>query len=111
MNRKIWPRSSAVILCIIGWRSQLTIHGNLAKRVVIATQNASFEDLIIDGVSGFLVPQDDNAELTACLDRVWKMTPDERGKIALRGFQSVERMKPAKAIKELIALFDAIIKR
>jgi glycosyltransferase involved in cell wall biosynthesis len=44
-------------------------------RPVIATAGVSFEELITDGVSGAIVPQDDDAELARAMIDLWQAPP------------------------------------
>ena len=78
-------------------------------RVVIGTYGASFEQLIEDGVNGFLVSQNDDIELASCIQRVWDMSPIEREKMGNNAFKSLGRMNPHNTTEQLIAFFEEII--
>jgi len=77
-------------------------------RVVIGTHGASFDQVIEDGVSGFLVSQEDDRELASCMERVWRMSPEERDRIGSRAARSLDRMRPEAAIAPLIDLFEEV---
>jgi glycosyltransferase involved in cell wall biosynthesis len=77
-------------------------------RVVIGTRGASFDQLIEDGVSGFLVSQEDDHELASCMERVWRMSPEERDGLGSRAARSLDRMRPEAAIAPLIDLFEEV---
>ena len=71
------------------------------KRVVIGTRTASFDQVIRDGVNGFLVSQRDDEELSSCMDRVWNMNLSERERIGLEAYRSLEKMNPQAAIRRV----------
>lgn len=79
------------------------------RRVVIATRGASFEQLIEDGVNGFLVSQSDDAELSNRMESTWQMDLKHREKIGDAAHRSLERLKPEHAIQSLVALFESVV--
>ena len=81
------------------------------ERVVIATHGASFDQVIEHGINGFLVAQDDDAELLTHMDRIWRLPPETRREIGSRAARSLERMRPDIAIPALVSLFDQTIRR
>jgi glycosyltransferase involved in cell wall biosynthesis len=78
------------------------------RRVVIGTYGASFEQLIENGVNGFLVSQDDDGELASCMERAWQMPTQERDRIGDRAAHTLQRMRPEHAIGALVSLFDEV---
>lgn len=79
------------------------------RRVVIATKNASFEQLIADGETGFLVDQDDGAALGQRMEQVWRMDPAAREHIGDRAAQSLDRLRPQQATRALVDYYQATI--
>ena len=78
------------------------------RRVVIGTYGASFEQLLEDGINGFLVSQDDDGDLASCMERVWRMHPQERDRIGDRAVQTLQRMRPEHAIRPLVHLLEGV---
>ena len=79
------------------------------ERIVVGTHNASFDQLIQDGVNGFLVSQNNDSELCSCMDRVWNMDSTERKRIGKNACKTMERMDPHRAAKRLTAFFEEVI--
>lgn len=75
-------------------------------RVVVATRDASFEQLIEDGANGFLVSQDDNSELADTIEKVWKMPADQRDAIGNAARRTLERLRPEEALSKLITFYE-----
>jgi glycosyltransferase involved in cell wall biosynthesis len=80
-------------------------------RVVIGTYGASFEQLIQHEVNGFLVSQEDDDELASVIERVWRMSPDDRDRIGRRAAGSLHRLRPENAIQPLIQLLEEVARR
>jgi glycogen(starch) synthase len=74
-------------------------------RVVIATHDASFDQVIKDGKNGFLVPQEDDAALARSMERVWRMPPEKREAMGARAAETLRRMEPHAAARDLAAFF------
>jgi glycosyltransferase involved in cell wall biosynthesis len=79
------------------------------SRVVIASRGASFEQLITDGESGFLVPQEDDAALEACIERVWRMPVSERGTIGAAAAQAMKRLEPRRTVADLVRFYKEVL--
>jgi len=79
------------------------------RRVVVATRDASFEQLIDHGISGFLVSQTDDSELVDQVAQVWEMDRYDRAQIGEAACNVLDRLKPARAIGNLLELFDSIV--
>jgi glycogen(starch) synthase len=78
-------------------------------RVVIGTHEASFDQLIRHGESGFLVSQTDDGELEATMRRAWEMPAMERAQMGRRAAETLERMRPEQAVPELIGFFEEVL--
>jgi glycosyltransferase involved in cell wall biosynthesis len=80
-------------------------------RVVIGTYGASFEQLIQPEVSGFLVSQEDDDELATAIERVWRMSPEDRDRLGRRAAESLHRLRPENAVPPLIQLLEEVTRR
>ena len=81
------------------------------ERVVIGTHGASFDQLIEDGVNGFLVSQKNDEELSACIESLWNMRAEKRRRIGLLASNSIARLKPTDAISKLMLFYEEAISR
>jgi glycosyltransferase involved in cell wall biosynthesis len=79
------------------------------KRIVIGTEGASFDQLIRHGVSGFLVSQSDDDDLSSRMEQVWRMDAGDRERIGTEASLSLERLKPENAIRRLVAFYEEVI--
>lgn len=75
-------------------------------RVVIGTHGTSFEELITDGVNGFLVPPDNPPALADKMIAAWR---DERlASISAAAKEQVLEFAPAKTIPELLSYYSEL---
>jgi len=78
-------------------------------RLLIATRDASFEQLIIDGQNGLLVSQEDDEQLLQALSDAWTMDTAQRHRLGDAATLTVERFSPERAIQPLLALYHRTI--
>jgi glycosyltransferase involved in cell wall biosynthesis len=77
-------------------------------RLVVATRDASFEQLIDDGVNGLLVSQDDDSQLTAAMSKAWTMPAAQRAAFGEAARGSLARLHPETALQALIDMFRGV---
>jgi len=76
------------------------------RRVVIGTRGASFDQLIRHGESGWLVSQQDDAELLRCMHQAWDTPPERREAMGRQAAAAIQRMHPQQAIARLIDYYE-----
>ena len=76
------------------------------KRVVVATQDASFEQLIDHQSNGFLAPQNNEDVLAEQIHHAWNLTDTERTQIGAAAHTTMLRLTPTRTIGTLIRLFE-----
>lgn len=81
------------------------------KKVVIGTRGASFEQLIEDGRSGFLVEIDDRRELLDAMLRVMKMTDDEKTAMGEAAFERLSECSEQKIYEQMMDYYEIILNR
>ena len=81
------------------------------ERVVVATEEASFEQLIEHGQNGFLTPQGDDQALAAQIEHAWNLSDSERARIGSHARRSLERLSPERAIGRLVGLFERVVSK
>lgn len=77
--------------------------------IVVGTEGASFEQLITDGVHGFLADRGDVASLTKTVVRALQLAPHERVAMAAAARERMARMSPAVAVSELLSYYTRVI--
>ena len=75
------------------------------RRPVIATRDASFEELIEPGVNGELVTQDNNEALATAMIHYWRLAQDRRSAMGEASERALERFAPSRVIPPLIELY------
>lgn len=79
------------------------------RRIVIGTRGASFEQLIEDGVSGFLAPVDSPVELLGVVEKMLAWPDMERLKMGELAAQRIEALRPEIVITRLVAFYESVI--
>ena len=80
-------------------------------RVVIGTRGASFEELIEDGQSGFLVEREDPAGLARAIRAALDLNEVDRERIGRRAKERISAFGPAETIPVLEAYYRSAIER
>ncbi|HOQ38533.1 MAG TPA: glycosyltransferase family 4 protein [Acetivibrio sp.] len=79
-------------------------------KVVIGTERASFEQLITDGVNGFLSVVDSPESLKSCIDKVMSMEEAELIKMGEAARARVEKMAPEIIYQQVYELYQRTIR-
>ena len=79
-------------------------------KVVIGTDGASFEQLIIHGKSGLLCKIGDSEDLMKKIEQAALMTEDQKFQMGKRAQMRIERLKPDLAVNRLLRLYEYTIK-
>lgn len=80
-------------------------------QIVIGTNGASFEQLIDDGVNGFLIERENEEQLYDKMVKVTKLSQDERENICKRAKETVERLRPEKIYPQVVEIYEKAIKK
>lgn len=78
-------------------------------KVVIGTNGTSLEELIIDGVNGFLVPPDDPESLSEKMIAAW--TDERLSEMSAAAKQQVLEFAPEKTIPSLLSYYSEVLSR
>ena len=81
------------------------------SKPIIATQDASFDELIAHGVSGELVPQDDAEALEEAMVRYWRMPMAELDRLGRGATEALRRLAPDKVLPSLESLYTEAMNR
>ena len=74
--------------------SNACIESMALGKVVIATDGASFEQIIVDGENGFLCKRDDAVSFFEGIDKVYGLTPEQKKRIESNARNTVKRLAP-----------------
>ena len=80
-----------------------------AQQIVIGTRGTGFEDLMEDGVNGFLVRSEAAEELELAIRRVLSLTSDEKASLKERALHRIQRTDPQEAVQQLIRYYQRAI--
>lgn len=80
-------------------------------KVVIGTRGTSFEQLIEDGVNGFLCEKDDPDSLLETVEHVVALEPARRDEIGRRGLSRTRDLAPEKIVRELEQLYRRVLEQ
>lgn len=78
-------------------------------KVVIATTNSCFEQVITSGLSGFLVCPNDSKALEEKILEVWQLDDQTLIKVGEAAKEAISRLHPDHAIPRLIAYYESLI--
>jgi glycosyltransferase involved in cell wall biosynthesis len=76
-------------------------------KVVIGTNGATFDELIIDGVNGFLVPPNDPAALSEKLISAW--TAPDLAVLSEAARQRIQEFAPEKTVTSLLRYYTEVL--
>lgn len=78
-------------------------------KVVIGTSGASFEQLIEDGKSGFLMERENEKMLIDVIQYVYSLPEEQRDEIGREAQKRIEAMRPEKIVKQLLKFYQSVI--
>lgn len=87
------------------------VEAMMHARPVIACRDASFEQLIRHGESGFLVAQDDGQDLAAAVSHCLSLPQEERDRIGEAARARTARLAPEHALPALLLAWEHAIKK
>ena len=80
-------------------------------RVVVATTGSCFEQLIVDGRSGLLIPPDNVAALSEAIARAWTMSAAQRQAMGQEAQRRIDQLRPQQALPRLMEYYAQVIRR
>ena len=78
-------------------------------KVVIGTRDASFDQLIVDEESGFLVERENKKDLIRVIDRALQLEPEQIKNISIKAKKRIEAMKKDKILDEIMTFYVGAI--
>ncbi|MBQ8945675.1 MAG: glycosyltransferase family 4 protein [Lachnospiraceae bacterium] len=81
------------------------------KKPVIGTNGAGFEQLITDGVNGFLIGRDSADDLVKTADRIINMSDEELNIIGEKAFERIRQMKPKDTLDKTLGIYSEVLSK
>ena len=79
------------------------------KKIVIGTRGTSFEELITDGVNGFLCDKDSPESLFEVIALVMQMTSTRCAEVGEKAYQRTAELSPDRIVNKLISIYTRAI--
>lgn len=113
-HRRLYPfiKSAEVILqpSYMENLSNACMEAMAFGKIVIGTIGASYEQLITDGVNGFLIKRGSAADLYRSVCRAMDLTEAEKKRMGILAQKRIEKMKPEISIKKLLQYYNSIFR-
>ena len=114
VREQLYPVIKNAECCLLPSRienlSNACIEAMAMGKIVVATNGASYEQLIDDRVSGFLCERDNPASYLKAVDEVLAMSTEERNKIGLKAIEVTKRLEPQKIYEQYLAFYEKVIR-
>lgn len=78
-------------------------------KMVIGTRDASFDQLIVDEESGFLVEREDKKDLIRVIDRALRLEPEQIKNISIKAKKRIKEMSMDKILDEIMNFYISTI--
>lgn len=112
-QEELFPVIKHALFCVMPSRidnlPNTCIEAMAFGKIVIGTSGASFEQLIENGNSGFLVERENEQSLIDTIQYVYGLTGKEKEEIGRRAQKRIEAMCPEKIVKQLIGFYQSVI--
>lgn len=89
--------------------SNACIEAMALQKIVIASKNASFEQLIVDGENGFLCEKDCAEAFINTINKVLSLPMDEKRKIENKAKTTISRLDPDVVYANFLKYYQAVI--
>jgi len=77
----------------------------LHHKIVITTRGSGADELIEDGISGFLCERDNPHSLLTAIESFFRLEAEQRKDMGERAFESLRELRPKKTIPELLEFY------
>lgn len=81
------------------------------RRIVIGTKGTSFEQLITDGVNGFLCERDNPKDLLLTIEKVFNQTNCHRKQMSEKALERIKNLSPEIMVNNLVSYYQQIVKQ
>lgn len=114
MDKKfLYPIIKKADFCILPSRidnlPNTCIEAMSLKKIVIGTDGASFEQLIKNGVNGYLADRDNPESYMTAIDAVMSLSPEEKCQVEQKAYERIEKLNPERIYKQYCSLYQRVI--
>lgn len=110
---ELFPIIKRALFCVMPSRidnlPNTCIEAMALGKIVIGTSGASFEQMIEDGRSGFLIERENRRMLIETIGYVYCLTEEQREKISREARKRIEEMNPERIKKQILAFYLSVI--
>lgn len=79
------------------------------RRVIVGTRGTSFEQLLVDGESGFLCDTDDTAGLEEAMEKAIALPEDRRRAMGEKAWERVNGLRPEITTARLVSFYGRVV--
>lgn len=112
-REKLYPLIQNAELCLLPSRIEnlpnACIEGMAMGKIVVATNGASYEQLIEDRVSGFLCERDDPDSFLQGINEAIGLDTEEKEKMCARAREVTKRLEPQKVYQNYLHFYEKVI--
>lgn len=113
-REQLYPLIQNAELCLLPSRienlSNACIEAMAMGQIVVATNGASYEQLIEDGISGFLCERDNSDSFLNAIGRALNMSTEEKEEMKSKAMKTIERLAPEKIYKQYLQFYEKVIR-
>lgn len=113
-KEELYPIIEGAELCLFPSRienlSNACIEAMALGKIVVATNGASYEQLIEDKENGFLCERDNSDSFLQGIMEALNLTPDEKLAMSAKAKESVERLKPEAVYENFLHYYEEVIR-
>lgn len=113
ISEQLFPVISKAELCILPGRienlSNACLEAMAIGKIVVATKDASYEEIIDDGIDGFLCERDNAKSFFDVINHVMNLSDEERASIYQRIRQKISKLTPSEAYSTYFDYYQSII--
>ncbi len=78
------------------------------RQVIVGTRGTSFEQLLVDGESGFLCEADDPASLGEAIEKAITLPEERRREMGEKAWERVMELRPEKSVARLLSFYRKV---
>ncbi len=113
IREQLFPVISKAELCVLPGRienlSNACLEAMALGKIVVATKDASYEEIIDDGIDGFLCERDNAKSFFDAINRIMDLSDKERIAVYERIRQKISKLTPSEAYSNYYDYYQNII--
>ncbi len=114
VRESLYPIISNAELCLLPSRienlSNACIEAMAMGKIVIATNGASYEQLIVDKINGYLCERDNSKSFLDSVNEALELSNEEKTVMSDRAREAVERLNPNRVYDNYLNYYQKVIK-